>query len=172
MYTVSNYSSVVVNGVSVFVVLKMKMVAYWKDLINQQFKLPVHAGRLVNKRLGNDVHLISLWIQIQIWICVLTVLKLRARALMSGLCQVFSILQFGVNLQGFILPLLSLLALLLPLPLLSESIRPVLMFCSMVTALWALQDQYGPLVCWAFFNLADIKPYNMHIRLLNNAAEL
>lgn len=88
---------------------------------------------------------------------------------MSGLCQVFSILQFGVNLQGFILPPLDLL---LPLPLLSESVGPVPVFFSMVTALWALQDQYGPLACWAFFNLADIKPYNMNIRLLNNAADL
>lgn len=75
---------------------------------------------------------------------------------MSGLCQVFSILQFGVNLQGFILPRLCLLDLLLPLPLLSESVGPVPVLFSMVTPLWALQDQNGLLVCWAFFNLADI----------------
>lgn len=83
---------------------------------------------------------------------------------MCGLCRVFSILKFGVNLQGFILPLLSLLNLPLPLPLLSKSVGLVSVLFSMVTGS-ALRDQYGPPVCWAFFNLADIKPYNMHIRL-------
>lgn len=84
---------------------------------------------------------------------------------MSGLCRVFSTLKFGVNLQGFTLPLISLLDLPLPLSLLSESVGPVSVLFSMVTG-DALLDQYGPSVCWAFFNLADIKPYNMHIRLL------
>ncbi|KAL0195978.1 hypothetical protein M9458_009550, partial [Cirrhinus mrigala] len=57
-----------------------------------------------------------------------------------GLCRVFSILEFRVDLQGFVLPLLCLFDLLLPLPLLSESVGPVPVLFSMASALWALQD--------------------------------